>query len=356
MMRIRLVSFPRRREPITTALADTAYGCPPARARRRRRLPTFALVVAAAVPSLAPAADWPARPVRIIAPATPGGAADTFGRILADHLPEFLGGRFFVENRAGAGGLIGAQATANAEPDGYTFVTSSVAYHAIAPAVSPNPGFHPLRDFTHVAYIGGPPNVFVVNPGLGVRSFKDLVELARRGEPIGYVSPGVGTLGHLTAERLAQRANIRLQHIPHKGASTAMMDLIAGTVNLGTMTWTSALGQIRAGTVIPLAVTSSARLAEFPDLPTFKELGYADLVATTWFGLSGPAGVPGEIVHRLNGAVTKVLELPEVRKRLERDAIETRPMSPQEFTAFMASEIEKWGPLAREVGQANERP
>jgi tripartite-type tricarboxylate transporter receptor subunit TctC len=294
--------------------------------------------------------------VRIIAPATPGGAADTFGRILADHLPEFLGGRFFVENRAGAGGLIGAQATANAEPDGYTFVTSSVAYHAIAPAVSPNPGFHPLRDFTHVAYIGGPPNVFVVNPGLGVRSFKDLVQLARRGEPVGYVSPGVGTLGHLTAERLAQRADIRLQHIPHKGASTAMMDLIAGTVNLGTMTWTSALGQIRAGAVIPIAVTSSARLAEFPDLPTFKELGYADLVATTWFGLSGPAGVPRDIVHRLNGAVIKVLELPDVRKRLERDAIETRPMSPQEFTAFMASEIEKWGPLAREVAQANERP
>jgi tripartite-type tricarboxylate transporter receptor subunit TctC len=262
------------------------------------------------------------------------------------------GGKFFVENRAGAGGLIGAQVTAAAEPDGHTFMTSSVAYHAIAPAASPNPGFHPMRDFTHVAYIGGPPNVFVVNPGLGVRSLKELIELSRRGRPIDYVSPGVGTLGHLTAERFAEIAGAKLQHIPHKGASQAMIDLIAGTVGLGTMTWTSALGQIRAGKVIPIAITSNARVAEYPELPTFKELGYPDLVATTWFGLSGPAGVPKEIVQKLNHAAIKVMALPEVRKRLERDAIETRAMTAEEFTAFMASEIEKWSPLAKRVGQA----
>jgi tripartite-type tricarboxylate transporter receptor subunit TctC len=315
-------------------------------------------VIAAALVAIGPlasakAVDWPTRPVRIIAPATPGGAADTFARMLADHLPDIVGGRFFVENRAGAGGLIGAQAAANAEPDGYTLVTSSVAYHAIAPAVSPNPGFHPLRDFSHVAYIGGPPNVFVVNPGLDVRSLKELVELARRGQPIGYVSPGVGTLGHLTAERFADLAQIKLQHIPHKGASQAMMDLIAGTVNVGTMTWTSALGQIRAGKVIPVAVTSRTRLAEYPDLPTFRELGYDDLVATTWFGLSGPARLPDEIVHKLNRAVVAVLALPAVRERLARDAIETQAMNAEEFTRFMASEVEKWGPLAKRVGQPN---
>jgi tripartite-type tricarboxylate transporter receptor subunit TctC len=317
------------------------------------RLVALALVALLFGAEAISAADWPSRPVRIVAPATPGGAADTFARTLADNLPDILGGRFFVENRAGAGGLIGAQVTAAAEPDGHTFMTSSVAYHAIAPAASANPGFHPMRDFTHVAYVGGPPNVFVVNPGLGVRSLKELIELARRGPPIGYVSPGVGTLGHLTAERFAQLADIKLQHIPHKGASQAMIDLIAGTVNLGTMTWTSALGQIRAGKVIPIALTSSARVAEYPDLPTFKELGYPDLVATTWFGLSGPAGVPNEIVQKLNRAVVKVMELPEVRKRLERDAIETRAMTSEEFTRFMASEIERWSPLAKRVGQTN---
>ena len=318
----------------------------------RTRSLAIALLAAALLPVPAPAADWPSRPVRIVAPATPGGAADTFARILTDNLPDIVGGRFFVENRAGAGGLIGAQVTAAAEPDGATFMTSSVAYQAIAPAVSPNPGFHPLRDFTHIAYIGGPPNVFVVNPGFGVRSLADLIARAKA-QPVGYVSPGVGTLGHLTAERFAQLAGIQLQHIPHKGASTATMDLIAGTVNLGTMTWTSALGQIRAGKLIPIAVTSNARLAEFPDIPTFKELGFPDLVATTWFGVSGPAGVPVDIVRKLNAAVIKVLDLGEVRKRLERDAIETRAMTPEEFTAFMASEIDKWAPLARQVGQAN---
>jgi len=290
--------------------------------------------------------------VRIIAPSTPGGAADTFARLLADHLPDVLGGRFFVENRAGAGGLIGTQAAAGAEPDGYTFVTSSVAYHAIAPAMSPHPGFHPLRDFTHIAYIGGPPNVFVVNPRLGVRSLAELADLAR-GAPVGYVSPGVGTLGHLTAERFAELAHVRLQHIPYKGASAAMMDLVAGTVGLGTMTWTSALGQIRAGAVIPIAITSRARLAEFLDLPTFKELGYDDLVTTTWFGLSGPAGVPGEIVGRLNRAVIEVLQADDVRKLLQQDAIETRPMAPEEFTTFVAAEIDRWTPLARQAGRTN---
>jgi len=301
---------------------------------------------------LAVAADWPSRPVRIIAPSTPGGAADTFGRILVDHLPDLLGGRFFVENRAGAGGLIGAQATAYAEPDGYTFVTSSVAYHAIAPAVSRNPGFHPLRDFTHIAYIGGPPNVFVVSPALRVRSLAELIELARR-RPVEYVSPGVGTLGHLTAERLAHLANIQLEHVPYKGAPMAMTDLIAGTVGVGTMTWTSAVGQIRAGKVIPIALTSRTRVAEFPDLPTFSELGYGELVGNTWFGLSGPAGVPSDIVEKLNRAVIEVLRRDDVRQILARDAIETRPMTPGEFTAFMAREIDRWAPLAKRIGQAN---
>ena len=297
----------------------------------------------------APAADWPTRPVRIIAPSTPGGAADMFARLLCDHFSETFRERCFVENRAGAGGLIGTAATAQAAPDGYTLMTSSTAYHVIAPALSPNPGFDPIKDFTHIAYIGGPPNVFVVNPALGVRSLGDLVELGRRGQSIDYVSPGVGTLGHLLAEFFAQKAGIKLQQIMTKGASQAMMDLVGGNVNVGTMTWTSALSQIRAGKVIPIAVTSGARLEEFPDLPTFKEQGYADLTAVSWFALSGPAGLPNDITLRLNVAVARMLELPDVRKRLDRDAVETRAMTSEEFTAFVASEIEKWAPVAKQV-------
>ena len=294
-------------------------------------------------------AEWPTRPIRIIAPSTPGGAPDMFARLLCDHFSETFHERCFVENRAGAGGLIGTAATAQAEPDGYTLTTSSTAYHVIAPLVSANPGFDPLKDFTHIAYIGGPPNVFVVNPALGVRSLAELVALGRRGEAIDYVSPGVGTLGNLLAESFAQKAGIKLQQIMTKGASQAMMDLISGNANVGTMTWTSALGQIRAGKVIPVAVSARARLAEFPDLPTFKELGYDELTAVSWFALSGPAGLPKEVTERLNAAVAAMLERPEVKKRLERDAIETREMSPEEFTAFVAGEIDKWAPVAKRV-------
>jgi tripartite-type tricarboxylate transporter receptor subunit TctC len=317
-----------------------------------------ALVVAAFVAACggtlaATAADWPTRPIRIIAPSTPGGAADMFGRLLCDHFAEAFRERCFVENRAGAGGLIGTAATAQAAPDGYTLTTSSTAYHVIAPAVSPNPGFDPLKDFTHIAYIGGPPNVFVVSPALGVRSLKDLAELGRRGQPIDYVSPGVGTLGHLLAESFAQKTGIKLHQIMTRGASQGLMDIIAGTVNVGTMTWTSALGQIRAGKVIPIAVTSSQRLAEFPDLATFGEQGFPDLTAVSWFALSGPAGLPPEITARLNQAVAKMLDNADVRKRMERDAIETRAMSPEEFTRFVASEIDKWAPVAKRVMQPN---
>ena len=190
----------------------------------------------------APAAEWPTRPIRIIAPSTPGGAADMFARLLCEQFSETLHERCFVENRAGAGGLIGTAATAQAAPDGYTLTTSSTAYHVIAPVVNPNPGFDPLKDFTHIAYIGGPPNVFVVNPALGVRSLAELVALGRRGQAIDYVSPGSGTLGQLLAEFFAQKAGIKLQPIMTKGASQGMMDLVSGNVNLGTMTWTSALG------------------------------------------------------------------------------------------------------------------
>src|SRR5215467_9426820 len=319
----------------------------------RRLAAALVLAIAGSSIGAASAADWPTRPLRIIAPSTPGGAADLFGRLLCDHFSEAFHERCFVENRAGAGGLIGMSAESQATPDGYTLATSSIAYNVIAPAISPNPGFDPMKNFTHIAYIGGPPNVLVVNPAFNVHSLAELVALGRRRAAIDYVSPGVGTLGHLVAEVFAQKAGIKLQQIMTKGGSQAMMDLISGNVNVGTMTWTSALAQIRAGKVIPIAVTANARLAEFPDLPTFKDLGYDELTAVTWFALSGPAGLPNDVTQRLNAAVAKMLALPDVRKRLDRDAVETRVMTSDQFTAFMASEIDKWTPIARRLIPGN---
>src|SRR5262249_25176136 len=230
---------------------------------------------------------------------------------------------------------------------GYTFVTSSIAYHAIEPAASANPGFDPMRDATHVAYIGGPPNVFIVSPALGVHSLPELVARGRE-KTLDFVSPGNGTLGHLLVEAFARDAGMKVQHIPHKGSAQAMLDLLAGNVLFRSMTYSSALGQIRAGKVIPVAVSSKARIAEYPDVPTLAESGYPDLVANTWYALSGPAGVPEEIVVKLNHAVAEVLAMPDVKKKLDDDAIEREPMSPEQVTKFFAGQIAKWGPIAKQ--------
>jgi tripartite-type tricarboxylate transporter receptor subunit TctC len=296
------------------------------------------------------AQDWPTRPVRIVAPFAAGGSADTLGRIVAERLSESLRQNFFVENRGGAGGLIGAAQVANAEPDGYTFVISGIASHVIAPVTNPNPGLDPIRSFTHIAYIGGPPVVAIVHPSLGVRSLKDFIATAKGSKDArDYVSPGPGTLGNLVAEYWARKENIKLEHIPYKGAAQAITDLVAGHVKVGSMTWTTAHAQIRAKTVVPLAVSSAQRIPDFPGVPTFKELGYDDLIATTWFAFSGPADLPKDIVRKLNQEIVKALDTPEVRKKLDQEAIETEKMSPEAFTRFVETEIGRWGPIAKQV-------
>jgi tripartite-type tricarboxylate transporter receptor subunit TctC len=253
-----------------------------------------------------------------------------------------------VENKGGAGGLIGSAAVAGAEPDGTTFVISSVGTHVTSPATSANPPYDPVRNFTHVAYIGGPPNVILVHPSLGVRTFAELLAAARRG-PIDYISPGPGTVGHLVPELLARKEKLNFTHVSYKGAGQAMTDLVAGHVKMGSVTWSSAVAQIRAGTVLPLAVSSARPMPGFPDVPTMTALGHSDLVATTWFGASGPAGIPKDIVVRLNAAILDALDAPVVRKRLEAEGIETEKMSADEFAGFVGREIAKWTPIAKSV-------
>ncbi len=297
----------------------------------------------------AQAQTWPNRPVKIIAPFAAGGAADTLGRIIAEHLTTAFRQQFYVENRGGAGGIVGAAAAAAAEPDGYTLVVSSIAANVISPVFNANPGYDGMRDFTHIAYLGGPPVVMVVHPSLGVTTYKDFVAVARRGrDPMSYISPGTGSHGFLVGEYLARQENYKVSHIPYKGAGPALTDLVAGHVKLGTMTFSSAAEQIRAGKVLALAVSTDKRIPNFPDIPTFKEVGQ-DLVAATWFSLSGPARLPNDIVQQLSRETLKAMQLPEVQKRLALDAIETRLMSPEEFTKFVESETVRWAPLAKSL-------
>jgi tripartite-type tricarboxylate transporter receptor subunit TctC len=317
----------------------------------KRLILSIAAVAALATPLFAQA-NWPTRPVKLVVPFAAGGSADTLGRSFGEQLTHALGQQVVIENQGAAGGLVGSAAVARAQPDGYTFVVSGIASHVIAPSTNPNPGFDPMKDFTHIAYFGGPPIVVVAHPSLGVKSLKELLELAKKSkDPLGYVSPGAGTLGNLVAEFWADKEKIKLEHIPYKGASPAMNDLIGGHVKLGSMTFTTASSQIRAGNVIPLAVSSASRLKEFPDLPTFKELGYPDIVATTWFSMSGPKGLPADIVQKANAAVDKAKDSPDVQKRMALEGMETEKMSAEDFTKFVAAELAKWGPVAKTTFQ-----
>jgi tripartite-type tricarboxylate transporter receptor subunit TctC len=313
----------------------------------KRLIMSIAATVAFATPLLAQA-NFPTHPIRLVVPFAAGGSADTLGRSFGEEMSKTLGQQVVVENQGAAGGLVGSASVARSEGDGYTLVVSGIASHVIAPSIQPNAGFDPMKDFTHIAYFGGPPIVMIAHPSLNVKSLKDLLELAKKSkEPLGYVSPGAGTLGNLVAEYWSGKENAQLEHIPYKGASQALNDLIGGHVKLGSMTFTTAAPQIRAGNVVPLAVSSANRLKEFPDLPTFKELGYPDLVATTWFSLSGPKGMPADVVAKINAAVEKAKDSPEVQKRLALEAMETEKMSPAEFTKFTGEELAKWGAVAK---------
>jgi tripartite-type tricarboxylate transporter receptor subunit TctC len=296
----------------------------------------------------ASAQGWPNKPVRIVVPWTPGGSADLIGRMLAAHLGNAFAQSFVVENRPGASGMVGSAAVAHADPDGTTFVVSGIPSHVVAPAASANAPFDPVKDFTHIAYIGGSPIAITTHVSLGVTTLPQLVALARgSGKAIGYVSPGVGSLGHMVGEYLARKDGIRLEHVPYKGGVQAVTDLIAGHVKVGAMTWATTSPHIRAGTLAALAVSARERLPQYPDVPTLKELGYDELVTTTWWSFSGPAKLPGELVQRLNQEIDKALDSPQLRRRLEQEAIMTEKMSPAQFTRFVEAEITKWGPLAR---------
>ena len=297
------------------------------------------------------AQTWPAKTVRIIVPFAPGGTADTLGRIVGIKLSESLGQSFVIENRGGAGGVIGSDLVAKSAPDGYTLVVSGIASHVVAPALSSKFPFDPVKDFSHIALFGGPPSVFAVHPSVPARTLREFVALAKAAPgAMSYGTPGNGTLGHLIAEMFKQMAGISIAHVPYKGASVAMIDLIAGHIEVVSTTLATAGAQIRAGRARGLAVSSAARIPDYADVSTFREAGYRDLVAIIWFSLSGPAGMPKEVVNKLNAEVRRILQLPEVRERLRPEGIEPGTLDAPTFTQFVAAESARWAPLVRASG------
>lgn len=294
---------------------------------------------------------WPVKPVRIIAPFAPGGSADTLGRIVATRLTDALGQSFVVENRGGAGGLTGADAVTRVAPDGYTLVVTGLGPLVIATAMAPKMPYDPVKDFTHIALFGGPPSVLAVHPSIPAKDVKQFIALAKaRPGTITYGSAGHGSTGQLIAETLRRSAGIDIQHVPYKGASIAVTEVVGGHISAISVTLNTASAQMRAGKVRALAMSSAARVPDYPDVPTFKELGYPQLVASVWFSLSGPPGLHADIVNRLNTEVRRILQLPDVRERLRPQAIEPATLDPKEFAAFVASEFRRWAPLVRELG------
>jgi tripartite-type tricarboxylate transporter receptor subunit TctC len=326
-----------------------ACGALPGRWLAARRTRSGAAAILACVVSFAApaAAEWPDRPVRVVVPFAAGGAADVIARLFSESLGAVFSQQFIIENRAGAGGIVGAQTVARADPDGYTIMGAGMSSHVLAPAASKNPGYDPIRDFTHIAFLGGAPSVILVHPSLGIRSFAELVELVRRSTGIEYVSSGTGTVGNILIEYIASRERIRLVHVPYRSGNAAIIDLLAGRVKIGSLNWSTAREHVMVGNLVPIAVSASKRLAALPDAPTLSELGYPDMVTTTWHMLSGPAGLPRDIVGALNREVAKIVERPDMRRHFEIDAAETRAMTPAELKEFVRGEVDKWTPVVQ---------
>jgi len=297
------------------------------------------------------AQTYPARPVKIIVPFGPGGTADTLGRLVASKLSEQLKESFVIENKGGAGGVVGSELVAKSAPDGYTLVVSGIASHVIAPLLPGGTPYDPLKDFTHIALFGGPPAVFAVNPALPAKTLKEFVQLAKeKPGALSYGSPGPGTQGQLVAELFKREAGIDVLHVPYKGAAAAVTDLMGGQITAVSTTLSTASGQIKAGRARALALSSTERLPDYPDIPTFVEQGFPNIIGTVWFSLSGPPGMPQEIVDKLNAEVRRALELSDVRAKLRHEGITPNRLDAKEFTAFVTDELHRWGPTVRASG------
>jgi len=304
--------------------------------------------VAMLVPALAVAQQYPNRPVRLIVPYSAGGATDIVARIVAQKLPEFLGQQVVIDNRPGAGGLIGTDTVAKAAPDGYTLLTASTP-HVILPHLHKKIPFDALKDFAPIMQFGDAPYALTIHPSLGVSSVKDLIALAQK-QPgvINYASSGNGGAQHMFAALFVSMAKVNMVHIPYKGSGPARADLLGGQVKVGMLGIASVLPNHNAGQVRILAVSSAKRSHEIPDIPSISETikGYD---ASLWQGLAAPRGTPPAVIERIQREVRRVLDSLDVKTAFDRSGTYVVATNPKALGDLMRTDFEKWGKVAREI-------
>jgi tripartite-type tricarboxylate transporter receptor subunit TctC len=293
------------------------------------------------------AAEYPDRPVRLIIPFPPGGSNDVVGRLVANQLSEKLGHKVFVDNRGGAGGVLGTEAVASAAPDGYTLLIISIA-HAVNPALY-KLNYDPIKSFAPISIMATGPNVLAVNPKLPVNSVQELLALAKAkpGE-LDYASAGVGSFQHLGAELFKLVAGVNLQHVPYKGGGPAMADVIAGHVKVMFSSLVQTTPFIQSGQLRALGVGGAKRNPVLPNVPTIQEAGVPGYVADNWWGIVAPAGTPQPIIDRLYKDIQEALKSPELTAAFAREGAEAVTMSTAEFTSYIEGEIAKWGKVVKE--------
>jgi tripartite-type tricarboxylate transporter receptor subunit TctC len=312
---------------------------------------TAVLAIATALPT-ASLAEWPERPIRMIIPFGPGGGADTLGRTIAEPLAEILGTQIIGENVTGAGGTIGVGTMASSEADDYTIGVVNVSTNVTAPAVRDDLPYDPGTSFEYIAMLGGAPTVIAVNPDTGITSLEELVAAARDADPLmAYGSPGLLTMSNLVPAKYFVDIGVPVEAIPYQGAAEAVVDAVAGHIPFTGTTFSTARPHLDEGTLTALAISTPERVPSYPDVPTFAELGHADLTSITWFGLAAPAGTSPEVVARINEGVNQVLQMPEIVEFLEGQGFVILPMTADEFTSYAAEQLEIWGPIAQSVSE-----
>lgn len=317
----------------------------------RRRACAFVLPLALLLPlgAFAQTAAYPAKPVRLIVPAAPGGGADFLARIVSTKLQEQTGQSFVVDNRAGASGTIAADLTAKAPADGYTVLLGQSTSMAIAPHMYAKLPYDTLRDLTAVTLVAEVPNMLVVHPSVPANTVKELIALAKaKPELLNFGSAGNGAPSHLAGEMFKAAAGVKLTHVPYKGAGPAVNDLVAGQIQVMFAPMVAVLPQVKAGRLKALAVTSARRSAAVKDLPTLAESGLPGFEISSWFGFFVPAATPAAVVERLHAETVKALKAPDVIERMAREGAEPVGNTPAEFTAYVGAEFTKFGKVVKD--------